>query len=908
MIDLTPLGHASVAGPPRTRAAVLLLAAAVCCSLCARAAPPPVSVSQKAVVFEAERPASQQGSRGEDKKTAASGGQVLGQDWGTVPGHFAEYVFDVPQTLAPARIGVRYARQIAGASRLNVSLDNRPVGVLVCATTGGWGDAPEQLRDVSLALPRLAAGRHRLRLTVAAAPSRSPLSIREARLNPHPVLDRVGNRPDKNSVGAGNNVALYTGQPSRFFFATHELGNVFSAADGQTLAWYPDHVVVSPQLPASAPGNVNLDTITVGPAGAQIRARETAAAAAAAPPVLEQRQVCVTPNDVIVSRVRLTNTTNAPRTHTLIVAGDCRPSFDWRGRPGGEKQTRRDGNTVFLVDKNVFPNILPGGLVMAVGASVKPTAVDTATPGAYQMTFAVFVPANGSASVTFACAVARDENAARANLAKTLAQPDPLQANRDRWRRFYEQDVPQFECSDAGLTELYAFRWFLLKFSTAGGDLGLFKYPVVMEGRQAFQTYCCYSAPFMAFDLNWHADPAVGWGHLANMVHVAYEDGRFPWYTSPRTNDVPLDHPSKTGLSLLQWTAWRWYQTHGDKAKLAEIYPGLVKNLDWWIKDRDPDRNGLFLIDHQLETGMDDLYRRWKTGKSPTYRYEAVDATVYACLNLQAVANAARELNKTADARRYGEYAERAARALRTLAWDAKRARFEDRDPATGERTDYNSICIFYPLLLESGVLDKASLGALARRYLLSPAEYRTAHPIPALSQTDPDFDPVRGYWRGPSWPAANSHVVEGFATAAKRFDRSLLPDAGALLFAAARNHLQPRPDFYERYDPFSGRPLSSFRDYMHSWWVDVFLRHAAGLTPQNDGSLIIDPLPLNLTYFALRGAPHRGRKVDVLWSAAGTDKGLTVRVNGRTVRRDPDFRPGTSAPVVVRAEEVGAR
>ena len=54
------------------------------------------------------------------------------------------------------------------------------------------------------------------------------------------------------------------------------------------------------------------------------------------------------------------------------------------------------------------------------------------------------------------------------------------------WARFYNEQVPRFECSDPKFNEIYAFRWFLLKFSTAGGDLGLFRYPVVMEGRQAF--------------------------------------------------------------------------------------------------------------------------------------------------------------------------------------------------------------------------------------------------------------------------------------------------------------------------------------------------------------------------------------------------------------------------------------
>src|SRR3954468_21223339 len=63
-----------------------------------------------------------------------------------------------------------------------------------------------------------------------------PLSEALPSLAPSAVLDATGGRPDKNSVGSGRNVALYAGQPSKFFFATHSLGDVFSAADGRVLS------------------------------------------------------------------------------------------------------------------------------------------------------------------------------------------------------------------------------------------------------------------------------------------------------------------------------------------------------------------------------------------------------------------------------------------------------------------------------------------------------------------------------------------------------------------------------------------------------------------------------------------------------------------------------------------------
>jgi hypothetical protein len=820
---------------------------------------------------------------------------VLGQDFGTKVGDYAEYELTVERAMEPAYVSIRYARELAGSGRFAVAVDGKPVGFLEYRQTGGWGDKAEQFRVVALKIPRLESGAHILRLTVA---GREPVKGTESVTTGAAVspVVRAGERADKNTVGHGRNVALYTGAPSRFFFATHELGNVFSAADGGTVNWYPDHVRVSPAVTPAAPTNINLDTITLGSAPPEGAEAQGTSGGAPTELLTQEREVCVTGNDVIVSRIRFANKSASPTTAIIEVNGDCRGSFDWRGGKGGAKETRigADG-TVALVDKNVFPEVMPAGLFMVVGGSQKPQGAGSTAQGEYQMTYAVKVPAQGKATLTLACAVGRDEKTARKHLAATLQAKDPIADNRRAWEEFYKKDVPSFTCSDPKLTELYDFRWFLLQFSTAGGDLGLFRYPVILEGRQAFQTYCCYSAPFMAFDNNWSTDPKVGWGHIASMVYAAYDDGRFPWYASPRTNNVPLDHPSKTGMSLLPWTLWRWYQIHGDKKQIEPLYAGMAKNVRWWISDRDPDGNGLFSIDHQLETGMDDLFRRWKT-KKPA-RYEAVDATVYAYLNLRAVANLARELGRADDARTFGEYAEKSKKALLTVSWSTKDSRFLDRNPDTGEMADYNSICTFYPLMTD--VLGQEHL-PLVRNHLLNEKEYWTAHPIPALSQSDPDFDPVKGYWRGPSWPAANSHVVEGFATTAKRLDRSLLPQAAELFKRAAANHLQPRADFYERYNPFDGRGLSGFRDYMHSWWVDIYIRHVAGLMLEDDGSLTIDPLPLDLKTYALRNVPVRGHRIDVLYNDPQSGPGLTVLRDGKQLVRKPDFTPGGTPVKVV--------
>lgn len=386
-------------------------------------------VAPASVVLEGAAPTQQQGSTGEDRKAGSAYGHVLGMNWGAHAGDYAEYAFAEAGPVAPTLPMLRYARAQTGTVRLRVSLDGKPAGDVAAASTGGWGDTADQFRTVLLALPALAAGPHRLRLTVPklAGPN-VPVGAGPQTLAPVLILDLVGNRTDKNTVGHGRNVALYTGMPSQFYYATQNMTDVFSAADGQTLRWFPDYVLVTSQGdPTGATGNVNVDRLEIGvgtpPPPAEVSKDTT----------FEQRQVCVTQDDVVVSRIFVTNLGAAPVTHRIAVRGDCRQSADFRAGPGGEKATRHLGDFVLLTDRNVFPGKLPEGLSMAVGGTLSPSRTDVGTPGAYELEYDLLVPPGQTKSAVFACAF--DRNAARAtvNLRAVLQQAGPPAQNRRDW-------------------------------------------------------------------------------------------------------------------------------------------------------------------------------------------------------------------------------------------------------------------------------------------------------------------------------------------------------------------------------------------------------------------------------------------------------------------------------------------
>jgi hypothetical protein len=156
--------------------------------------------------------------------------------------------------------------------------------------------------------------------------------------------------------------------------------------------------------------------------------------------------------------------------------------------------------------------------------------------------------------------------------------------------------------------------------------------------------------------------------------------------------------------------------------------------------------------------------------------------------------------------------------------------------------------------------------------------KYGLPYPVPSVAADEKAFDPA-SFWKGPTWPATSCHVVAGLARAAKELDPGLEDEARELLDRCIAVFFTPRPDFYERYHPITGKPLSTFRDYMHSWWVDLIVQHVVGLTPLPEGKLRVHPLGPATRSFELRRVRMRGHEVDVVFR----DGTYRLSVDGKT-------------------------
>jgi hypothetical protein len=113
-----------------------------------------------------------------------------------------------------------------------------------------------------------------------------------------------------------------------------------------------------------------------------------------------------------------------------------------------------------------------------------------------------------------------------------------------------------------------------------------------------------------------------------------------------------------------------------------------------------------------------------------------------------------------------------------------------------------------------------------------------------------------------------NSHLVDAIANVARcQESTELKQKAGEALMKAIRLMFHQgdptRPNSYEHYDPATGAPslYRGYDDYMHSWIIDLILRHAVGVVP---GGATVDPLPLGVEWIQCTQIPHQGSYMDV--------------------------------------------
>jgi hypothetical protein len=500
------------------------------------------------------------------------------------------------------------------------------------------------------------------------------------------------------------------------------------------------------------------------------------------------------------------------------------------------------------------------------------------------------------------------------------ASRDPLADQIRRYQGWFDDNLAYFDCSDPWVRKMYYHRAYNLRKNMLDPRLGRMQWPTQSEGRWRSPWYpnvISYGAAHQVREARWLRDPKYWQGHLRTWAENQKPDGVYPSHITPS---------GPSGGQYTDWitsTAWDGSLVHPDKDFLAATVEKLAANVRGWQKAYDPDGDGLLLVDDHWWTGMEwqpsfffdsDYKTAPKDHGRPAkpVRLERVDLTAYNYGNAAAVARIYRLLGRPEKAKEFEDLAGKIAQAVAARMWDPEgrffdSLRFEDK-----ARIPVKEVVGVYPFYF--GMLPRGQGYEGAWASILDPEQFWTAWPVASASKQCPAYaqdgwptEPGRGtacMWNGPTWPHANSIVLTAMARTL-RADRDLGRASSPLtaehlwtLFSSF-THAQYRdqdltyPWTGEYYNGETARWKTAERDYNHSTWLDVLIPEILGLVPRADDVLEIDPLVPEgkLSHFLLDGQHYRGHDVTLAWDAPGGDdhygdgrEALDVYLDGKRV------------------------
>ncbi|MFD6178580.1 MULTISPECIES: MGH1-like glycoside hydrolase domain-containing protein [unclassified Isoptericola] len=308
--------------------------------------------------------------------------------------------------------------------------------------------------------------------------------------------------------------------------------------------------------------------------------------------------------------------------------------------------------------------------------------------------------------------------------------------------------------------------------------------------------------------------------------------GMIPDVVGFRTKEQGTAHwnARNTKPPLAAWAAWEVYASDPDQEFLAEIYPKLKAERDWWFSHRDHDKNLLLEYGASMDAAnnSDDAARlaaAWESGMDDGPRFdfggdlkvvhntdaegnqigyslnqESVDLNAFMSMNTRAMAKLADKLGKTEEAAQLRADADAIDQEIRDTMYDPESGWFYDKWlGADGPRLDYGkSIEGIIPLMSGTATREQADR---VRENALDPTQFNTFVPLPPISAEQDTYDPD-SYTRGSAWPDQVGFAVTGFNRYGLFNDAELLRSK---LFANATGLGQGDEPIWEKYDSSNG-------------------------------------------------------------------------------------------------------
>lgn len=449
-------------------------------------------------------------------------------------------------------------------------------------------------------------------------------------------------------------------------------------------------------------------------------------------------------------------------------------------------------------------------------------------------------------------------------------------AQSSEWMR---ENIPLFDCPQENFKEMYYYRWWTLRkhIKRTPVGYGMTEFLVQRSYADRYNLIACAIGHHI-MESRWLRDTT----YLHQILRTWYygNDGQ----PMTKMNKFSSWNPAAV---LEMW------KVQEDTTFMLGLKPRLEEEYARWERTNRL-ANGLYW-QGDVQDGMEESI---SGGRKKQYARPTINSYMFG--NAKALSFMNSLTGETAKVKTYQQKADTLRNLIETKLWNEQQKFFETHrgDSSANVREAIGYIPWYFNLPAAGSKYDVAWQQLLDEKGFSAPYGLTTAERRHPLFRSH-GFGKCE--WDGAVWPFATSqtltalanHIENGNPTYTNTFFRQME------LYVESQHH-RGRPYIGEYLDETNGAWLMGDRErsryYNHSTFNDLMITGIVGLRPQEDGSIVVNPLvPQDKwDYFCLDGVNYRGHILTIIWDKDGQryhqGNGLTLMVDGKVVANRKDI------------------
>ena len=434
--------------------------------------------------------------------------------------------------------------------------------------------------------------------------------------------------------------------------------------------------------------------------------------------------------------------------------------------------------------------------------------------------------------------------------------------------------IPLFNCPDKDFEEMFYYRWWTLRkhIKRTPVGYGMTEFLVQRSYADRYNLIAC-AIGHHVMETRWLRDTT----YLHQILNT--------WYHG---------NEGKPMQKMVKFSSWNpaavyeAYKVHGDKDFLLALKPSLEEEYARWQSTNRLD-NGLYW-QGDVQDGMEESI---SGGRKKKYARPTINSYMFGNAQALAAINALAGDQHKADS--YSKEAQQQKSLIENKLWNSNHQFFETmRGDTLAAVREAIGFIPWYFNMPEAGKYDEAWKQVEDEKGFSAPYGLTTAE------RRHPQF---RSHgtgtceWDGAIWPFASSQTLTAMINYINNYPQPVVGKETFFkqmkLYVESQHH-RGRPYIGEYLDETNGAWLMGDRErsryYNHSTFNDLVITGIAGIRPQADGSVEINPLvPAGQwPYFCLDNVSYHGHTLTVIYDHDGQryhqGKGLTLLVDGKKV------------------------